>query len=93
MPHRRVAPVTPEHINDVLADEDTYQVDASEAVEREFAEMIRAIAREAGEEAFTAAIIPMFLVHEERWRREIPNHPGLRVIDRWREGGGKRKPD
>lgn len=89
MAEGRVAPVTPEHIDETLASIDSYEVSASEAVEREFEAMMRGIARQMGAEAFAEAMIPLLLPHEARWRKEVPNHPGLRAIDAWRESKGE----
>lgn len=85
MARRRVTPVTPAHIDETLASIDSYEVSAPEAVEREFESMMRNIARQMGAEAFQEAMIPFLLPHEARWRKDVPNHPGLRAIDQWRE--------
>lgn len=47
--------------------------------------MFRQVAEQMRTDAYLDAIIPLMLKEEERWRREVPNHPGLRVIEHWRE--------
>ena len=80
-----VTPVTPEHVDEVLASVDSYETGMREDQERNLEGMLREVARKMGPDAFREATVRMFLPHEDRWRREVPNHPGLAIIDRWRE--------
>lgn len=80
-----VVPLSPEQIDAVLEDSDRYELKCTEAAEREVSSMFRAIAEQVGVDAYLEMIIPMMLKEEERWRREVPDHPGLRVIEQWRE--------
>lgn len=79
--------LSPEEINDILATCDSYETSLGEREEEALTAAFRKWRDVIGPEAFLKAIMPFLLAHEESLRR-IPNHPALKLIDRWRTENG-----
>ncbi|MEP6495916.1 MAG: hypothetical protein ABJF01_24765 [bacterium] len=61
-----------------------YEMECDERAEIGGASILRQLAREVGIDKFVEMGVKLSLPHEERWRREIPDHPMLPIIDQWR---------
>lgn len=62
----------------------TYEFECDEKAEVEGMRELRALADDVGVDAFLEMGVKMALPHEERLRREKPDHPMLPLIDQWR---------